>query len=194
MTPFKQAHESSRSRRIDVTPDGMIWYVDEPRGYLGRIDPATGETKEWHAPGGAGSRPYALTKDDQGRLWFSETGPVKQLVGFDPKTEKFFANTVSGNIRHMQFHADDAAMWFGTDANKIGRIALTPRQVEPPLAAAALATTVRLMPRPLRRRRSARLFRRIQGAVVPRLPFRGGAELRRRTCHDRGHPREVCRR
>ena len=34
---------------------------------------------------------YALTKDDQGRLWFSETGPVKQLVGFDPKTEKFFS-------------------------------------------------------------------------------------------------------
>jgi virginiamycin B lyase len=104
----------------------MMWYVDEPRGFLGRINPKTAETKEWQAPGGPGSLPYALTKDDQGRLWFSETGPLKQLVGFDPKTEKFFSvNTVSGNIRHMQFHAPTKAMWFGTDANKIGRIITT---------------------------------------------------------------------
>ena len=127
VTPFKLANEASRSRRIESTPDGMIWYVDEPRGYLGRVDPKTGTAKEWAAPGGAGSRPYALTKDDQGRLWFSETGPVKQLVGFDPKTEKFFSvNPVSGNIRHMQFHAPTKAMWFGTDGNKIGRI-IVPR-------------------------------------------------------------------
>ncbi len=126
VTPFKQANEASRSRRIETTPDGMMWYVDEPRGFLGRINPKTGETKEWQAPGGPGSLPYALTKDDQGRLWFSETGPLKQLVGFDPKTEKFFSvNTVSGNIRHMQFHAPTKAMWFGTDANKIGRIITT---------------------------------------------------------------------
>ena len=126
VTPFKQAHESSRSRRIEATPDGMIWYVDETRGYLGRINPATSEAKEWAAPGGPKSSPYALTKDDQGRLWFSETGPLKQLVGFDPKTEKFFSvNTVSGNIRHMHFHTPTKTLWFGTDANKIGRIATT---------------------------------------------------------------------
>jgi virginiamycin B lyase len=123
VTPFKYANDASRSRRLEVTADGMIWYGDEARGFLGRINPATGEAKEWQAPGGPGARPYALTKDDQGRLWFSETGPVKQLVGFDPKTEKFFSvNPVSGNIRHMQYHAPTKAMWFGTDANKIGRI------------------------------------------------------------------------
>ena len=123
VTRFKQGDETSRSRRIEVTSDGMVWYGDEARGYLGRINPATGETKEWLAPGGAGSRPYALTKDDQGRLWFSETGPEKRLVGFDPKTEKFFATIpVSGTIRHMFFHPATKSLWFGTDANKIGRI------------------------------------------------------------------------
>jgi virginiamycin B lyase len=126
VTRFKQANEASRSRRIEFTNDGMAWYVDEPRGFLGRINPQTGEAKEWQTPGGPGSRPYALTKDDRGRLWFSETGPVKQLVGFDPKTEKFFSvNTVSGSIRHMHFHAPTKSMWFGTDANKIGRIITT---------------------------------------------------------------------
>jgi virginiamycin B lyase len=123
VTRFKEASEASRSRRLDVTTDGMIWYGDEARGYLGRLHPETGETREWQAPGGAESRPYALTKDGQGRIWFSETGPVKRLVGFDPKTERFFATIdVSGTIRHMFFHAPTKTMWFGTDANKVGRI------------------------------------------------------------------------
>jgi virginiamycin B lyase len=123
VTRFEKADEASRSRRIEWTEDGMAWYVDEPRGFLGRISPETGEVTEWQTPGGPGSRPYALTKDDQGRLWFSETGPVKQLIGFDPRTEEFFSvNSVSHNIRHMMFHPETGTMWFGTDANNIGRI------------------------------------------------------------------------
>jgi virginiamycin B lyase len=128
VTRFNQASDASRSRRLDVTADGMIWYGDEARGYLGRIDPATGETKEWQAPGGIDSKPYAVTKDDQGRIWFSETGAQKRLVGFDPKTEKFFAQIpVSGTIRHMFFDTRTKMMWFGTDANKVGRIVVNTR-------------------------------------------------------------------
>jgi virginiamycin B lyase len=126
VTRFNQSNEKSRSRRIEVTSDGMVWTGDEARGYLSRINPATKETKEWLAPGGAGSRPYALTKDGQGRLWLSETGPEKRLVGFDPRTEQFFATIpVSGTIRHMFFDPKTKLLWFGTDANKIGRIDTT---------------------------------------------------------------------
>ena len=105
--------------------DGTIWFGDEARGMLGRLNPATGEVKEWQVPGGPKASPYALTRDDQDRLWFSETGESKRLVGFDPKTEKFFANIeVSGTIRHMHFDKKTRTMWFGTDANKVGRIQL----------------------------------------------------------------------
>ena len=126
VTRFSKASPESRSRRIEWTPggaEGYVWYGDEARGYLGRIDVATGEVTEWQTPGGSGSRPYALTKDDQDRLWLSETGPEKQLVGFDPRTEEFFSvNEVSHNIRHMMFDGETGAMWFGTDANNVGRI------------------------------------------------------------------------
>jgi virginiamycin B lyase len=123
VTHFDQGDASSRSRRLARTADGLLWYGDEARGMLGRIDPATREIKEWAAPGGAGSRPYALTKDGQERIWFSETGPDKRLVGFDPKTEEFFAVVpVSGTIRHMYFDNTTGMMWFGTDANNLGRI------------------------------------------------------------------------
>ena len=126
VTRFEQADEGSRSRRLEVTSDGMIWHGDEGRGFLGRINPTTGETREWQVPGGASARPYAITKDDQGRLWISETGPEKRLVGFDPRTERFFAHIpVSGTVRHMFFDPRTKMLWFGTDANKIGRIVTT---------------------------------------------------------------------
>ena len=77
-------------------------------------------------PGGAAARPYALTKDGQERIWLSDSGPQKRLIGFDPKTEQFFANIpVSGTIRNMFFDPKTSMMWFGTDASKIGRIVTT---------------------------------------------------------------------
>ena len=130
LTHYREATPDSRSRRIEVTSDGSVWYVDEPRGYLGRINPADGKVKEYAMPGGADSKPYALTKDGKGRLWISQTGPDKKLVAFDPKTEKFVSvNDVSETIRHMMYDANTDAMWFGTDANQVGRI-LTDRAVK----------------------------------------------------------------
>jgi virginiamycin B lyase len=123
VTHFKKATPDSRSRRIEVTADGSVWYGDEPRGFLGRIDPATGAVKEYALPGGARSKPYALTQDGYGRLWLSQTGPDKKLVAFDPKTERFVAVVdVSDVIRHMMYDEKTDAMWFGTDANRIGRV------------------------------------------------------------------------
>ncbi|MEX0733235.1 MAG: hypothetical protein WD944_11335 [Steroidobacteraceae bacterium] len=130
LTHYREATPESRSRRIEVTSDGSVWYGDEARGYLGRIDPANGKVKEYAMPGGADSRPYALTKDGKGRLWISQSGPEKKLVAFDPKSEKFVSvNEVSETIRHMMYDAKTGAMWFGTDANQVGRI-LTDRAVK----------------------------------------------------------------
>jgi virginiamycin B lyase len=127
---FTEATADSRSRRVEVTSDGAVWYGDEPRGFLGRIDPKTGKVREYAMPGGAGSRPYALTKDGKDRLWISQTGPDKKLVAFDPKTQQFVSvNEVSGTIRHMMYDAKSGALWFGTDANQLGRI-LTDRAVQ----------------------------------------------------------------
>jgi virginiamycin B lyase len=116
----------ARGRRIAITSDDKIWYVDYARGYLGRYDPATGQFKEWRNPGGAQSRPYAMTVDDKDRLWFVETGPSPNtLVGFDPKSEQFFSVTAidsgAGAVRHMVFHEPTGMIWFGTDANTLGR-------------------------------------------------------------------------
>jgi len=121
--------KGTRDRRIAIIGDGGIWYGDYARGRLSRLDPATGKTEEWPTPGGASSLPYAMAVDDQKRIWFVETGPQpNRLVGFDPKTHRFFSITPipSGGqeVRNMIFDAKKREIWFGTDAGTIGRARL----------------------------------------------------------------------
>lgn len=127
ITEYALPDEKSRARRIEVGADGTIWYADYMRGKLIRFTPSTKATKEWDMPSGATSLPYAMALDGQGRIWLAETGvQPNRLVGFDPKSEKFFSNTPvaksgAGTIRHMVYHPGTRALWFGTDANTIGR-------------------------------------------------------------------------
>jgi streptogramin lyase len=57
------------------------------RGYLGQLDPGTGQFKEWKSPGGEKSAPYGIAYAPDGRIWYDESGN-NQMVGFDPKTER----------------------------------------------------------------------------------------------------------
>jgi virginiamycin B lyase len=129
---FPLPHQQTKDRRIQITPDDVVWYGDYTRGYLGRLDPATGEVQEWAAPSGARSLPYGMASDAKGRVWFVETGvQPNQLVGFDPATKSFFSITPilpsgGGTVRHMYYHPPTGDIWFGTDANTIGRAKTTP--------------------------------------------------------------------
>ena len=119
----------TRPRRLEITADDRIWYGDYAGGMLGRYDPASGTVDEWPLPGGESSRPYATALDSQGRIWLVQTSRPNTFVAFDPKTSQFSEATPvpsgGGTVRHMMFHAPTKAIWFGTDANTIGR-ALVP--------------------------------------------------------------------
>jgi virginiamycin B lyase len=130
ITEYELPNSGSRPRRLITTSDGFIWYADYSRGMLGRFDPRTHAVKEWPAPSGSRSLPYAMALDDKDVIWMVETGPQpNQLVGFDPKTEKWIsvtpiAQSGAGTVRHMYFHRPTRTLWFGTDANTIGRAKL----------------------------------------------------------------------
>lgn len=126
LTTYTIPREGARPRRMAITPDDRVWYVDYAEGYLGVLDPRTGQFEEWRAPAAGNSRPYAMTVDDKGRLWFFETGITpNRLVGFDPVSEQFFGMTeISGErntVRHMVFDPRTGMIWFGTDTNNLGR-------------------------------------------------------------------------
>jgi len=86
---YKLPDPGARPRRVTTTGDGMVWYTDYQRGYLGRLDPATGQVKEWQSPSGAKSAPYGISTIHD-VIWYSESEAMPNtVVRFDPKTEKF---------------------------------------------------------------------------------------------------------
>jgi len=121
--------EDARPRRLAITSDGAVWYVDYAEGYLGQYRVMTQTFEEWRAPGGDEAHPYGMTVDDQDRVWFVETGSFpNRLVGFDTRTKTVISITNiesgGGTVRHMVYHQPTQTIWFGTDANTIGRVAL----------------------------------------------------------------------
>jgi virginiamycin B lyase len=129
--------ERARPRRIALTSDGAVWYGDYSRGFVGRLDPVSGAVKEWALPGGGTSMPYAMTVDDNDRLWLVETGrQPNRLVGFDPRSNAFFAQTDLGpaqpnTVRHMVFDRKTQSIWFGSDRGTIGRAVVPPAGKKP---------------------------------------------------------------
>ena len=86
----------------------MIWYVNSSLGRLGRMDPKTGQVKEWPSPSGPKSHPYAIAVVD-GIVWYNESGQRPDaLVRFDPATEQFQSWAIpsggiyAGIVRHMR--------------------------------------------------------------------------------------------
>jgi virginiamycin B lyase len=132
LTEITLPRERARPRRLAVTSDGAVWYGDYTGGMLGRYDPRTRAFREVPLPSGEPSLPYAMALDDQERIWLVETGPQpNRFVVFDPRTERFTAQATvpsgAGTVRHMVFHGPTGAVWFGTDANTIGRASLGAR-------------------------------------------------------------------
>lgn len=64
LTEIELPNENTRPRRLAQTSDGMIWYGDYSRGYIGRYNPEDESFQEWPLPSGESSRPYAVTVDD----------------------------------------------------------------------------------------------------------------------------------
>src|SRR5918997_1846973 len=66
-------------------PDGSIWWVGQYGSILGRLNPNTGEMKEWPLPSTA--KPHTVEIDPKGRPWY--TGNMNGTVGWlDPETGK----------------------------------------------------------------------------------------------------------
>lgn len=126
LTEIDLPREEARPRRLEITSDGRIWYVDYVGGKLGVYNPTNRTFEEWDTPDGRGALPYGMAVDALDRVWFVETGTrPNRFVGFDPATSSFIepVDVASGGgaIRHMFYHAPTNSIWFGTDANTLGR-------------------------------------------------------------------------
>lgn len=75
------------------------------------------------------SRPYGMAVDETDRIWLVETGiRPNRLVVYDTVRSEFIAGTDipsgAGSIRHIYYDGERREVWFGTDANTVGRARL----------------------------------------------------------------------
>ena len=77
---------SSHPHDVAPAPDGAVYYTGQMKGYLGRLDPATG--KDQNIPIGAGSAPHGVIVAPDGAAWITDGG-LNANVRFDPNTRKF---------------------------------------------------------------------------------------------------------
>jgi virginiamycin B lyase len=103
----------------------MIWFVNSSKGKLGRLNPKTGDIKEWDSPSGPDSHPYAIAFVG-GYVWYNESGTRPDvLVRFNPKTEKFQSWAIpsggvhAGIIRHMRPTRDGNLLIHQSSTNRI---------------------------------------------------------------------------
>ena len=75
----------SRPHDVAPAPDGSVWYTAQGSGELGKLDPASGETR--HIPLGAGSRPHGVIVGPDGAPWITDGG-LNAIVRVDPMTEE----------------------------------------------------------------------------------------------------------
>ena len=92
LTEYEVPRRESQPHDVAVDSDGMVWYNDHGNQYIGRLNPRTGEIKEWLVPGVAlkdaagksSGRPvFDLRQENTaGPLWFD-------TVTVNRKTEQF---------------------------------------------------------------------------------------------------------
>lgn len=107
-----------------ATADGALWYTGQMANVLGRIDPKSGQFREYPLKT-AHSGPHGLVEDRSGNIWY--TGNTGALIGkLDPKTG---ANTEyplpDPNVKdpHTLIFDQSGILWFSAqNANRIGRL------------------------------------------------------------------------
>jgi virginiamycin B lyase len=124
VTPGTRPHDPA------VAPDGSVWYTGQAGSRLGRLDPRTGEVKNFplrpdntKLPYGVG--PHGLVADKDGNIWY--TGQQDGHVGkLDPKTgavTKYKMPNPAAGGPHTPIFDQKGTLWFTMQqGNMVGRL------------------------------------------------------------------------
>ena len=113
----------SHPHDVAPAPDGTVWYTAQSAGALGRLDPATGETR--HIRLGTRSSPHGVIVGPDGAAWVTDSGQ-NAIVRVDPTTEaveRFPLPDGSGNANLNTAAFDgDGVLWFTGQSGIYGRL------------------------------------------------------------------------
>tara|TARA_R110000751_G_scaffold73956_1_gene149683 strand:- start:30769 stop:32022 length:1254 start_codon:yes stop_codon:yes gene_type:complete len=112
-----------RSRDPIQASDGTIWWAGQWGNLIGKINPKTGEMKEYPLP--TGSMPHSVTLDQKGNIWY--TGNKNATLGkLNPQTEEMtFYKMPDPKAKdpHTAIFDKNGTMWFTLQhSNMLGRL------------------------------------------------------------------------
>lgn len=109
----------------DVAPasDGTVWYSDQGKGVLGRLDPRSGKTEE--IPLGHNAAPHGVIVGPEGAAWITEGGQ-NAIARVDSATRKLTLfplpkEFASANLNTAAFD-NDGKLWFTGQRGVHGRV------------------------------------------------------------------------
>jgi len=112
-----------RARDPVQAPDGSIWWAGQFGNLIGRIEPATGDMKEFMLP--ANAMPHTVEIDRDGNVWY--TGNRNGTVGrLDPATGEITAFEMpdpAARDPHTAVFDDNGVLWFTLQqSDMLGRL------------------------------------------------------------------------
>jgi virginiamycin B lyase len=112
-----------RARDPVQTPDGSIWWAGQWGNLVGRINPDTGDIREYPLPEGA--KPHSVTPDEAGNIWY--TGNANGTIGkLDPRTGKIAEYKMpepEARDPHTAVFGKQGTLWFTLQvSNMVGRL------------------------------------------------------------------------
>ena len=108
-----------------VGPDGALWFTEQMANKLGRLDPKTGEMKEYPLPEDKNAGPHGLIADRNGNIWYTANfgGYIGKL---DPKTGKvteYKMPLAKADDPHTAVFDAQGILWFTVQGgNMVGRL------------------------------------------------------------------------
>jgi streptogramin lyase len=106
ITEYEIPRAGSSPHDLAIDRDGMVWYDDFQSPDIGRLDPRTGQFKEWTLPRLKPILPsnsLTIELDHQGNPWLPRGYQGCSVTMFDVKTEKF--QTWSAPAEYNDDHA-----------------------------------------------------------------------------------------
>ncbi|MDQ6674331.1 MAG: SMP-30/gluconolactonase/LRE family protein [Chloroflexota bacterium] len=107
----------------DVAPaaDGGIWFTAQAAGYLGWLDPSTGEIRQIAL--GAHSAPHGVIVGPDGAAWVTDGGQ-NAIVRVDPQTSEVRVFPIGGRNANLNTATFDGtgSLWFTGQNGVYGRL------------------------------------------------------------------------
>lgn len=125
MTQYDLPRPQSQPHDAVIAPDGIVWYLDFNDNYFGRLDPRTGEVKEWAIPAIKSYPPFGpggldVKVDADGNPWFAMMRQ-NAIIKFDQRTEQTTVyhtpkehNTIHNRITMLTTPSADGKVWWVT--------------------------------------------------------------------------------